>query len=64
MEGVGLIKVGSVANLVLWSGDPLELEHVPVKIWIQGARQSLESRQTHLRDRYLKLPGTPQPGVN
>ena len=50
----GQIAPGMRANLVLWSGDPLELSSRPLRLWIGGVEQSLESRQTQLRDRYLE----------
>jgi imidazolonepropionase-like amidohydrolase len=50
----GLIAAGMRANLVLWSGDPLELSSRPLRMWIAGEEQSLESRQTQLRDRYMQ----------
>jgi hypothetical protein len=44
---------GSPADLVLWSGDPLEVTTVAEQVWIGGRPQSMRSRQTELRDRYL-----------
>jgi len=61
LEGRGAIEVGYVANLVAWTGDPLELSAWPEAVWIRGVSRSLESRQTALRDRYLELPGSPGP---
>ena len=49
------IQVGPMRNLVLWDGDPLQATSAPVKIWIEGVEQSLESRQSLLRDRYNPL---------
>lgn len=49
----GTLRVGDTANLVVWNGDPLEVTSAPVAIFINGERQSLASRQTELRDRYL-----------
>ena len=56
LQGIGKIEVGARANLVLWSGDPLELSSVPTHAWIDGEPQSLTSRQSRLRDRYMNLP--------
>ncbi|MEC9073124.1 MAG: amidohydrolase family protein [Myxococcota bacterium] len=55
----GRIAPGAVANLVLWSGDPFEFSSEVKRMWIRGAGVDLSSRQTRLRDRYRKLPGTP-----
>lgn len=49
----GRIAPGYVADLVLWSGDPLEVTTVAEQVWIDGRAQSMRSRQTELRDRYL-----------
>lgn len=48
----GTLKTGAAADLVLWSGDPLELSSHVEAIVIGGVEQSLESRQTLLRKRY------------
>jgi hypothetical protein len=48
----GRIAVGQVADLVLWSGDPLEVTSVAEQVWIDGRPQPTRSRQTELRDRY------------
>ena len=50
----GEIAVGQVADLVLWSGDPLEVTSLAEQVWIEGRVQSKESHQTALRDRYRK----------
>jgi len=50
--GQGRIAPGQVADLVLWSGDPLEVTTVAEQVWIDGRPQSMRSRQTELRDRY------------
>ncbi len=52
-DRVGSIAVGRPADLVLWSGDPLEVTSAPERVWIDGALQPDRSRQTELRDRYL-----------
>jgi catechol 2,3-dioxygenase-like lactoylglutathione lyase family enzyme len=48
----GRIAPGFVADLVLWSGDPLEVTSVAEQVWIDGRAQPMRSRQTELRDRY------------
>jgi N-acyl-D-aspartate/D-glutamate deacylase len=48
----GRIAPGYVADLVLWSGDPLEVTSIAEQMWIDGRAQSMRSRQTELRDRY------------
>ena len=50
----GEIAVGQMADLVLWSGDPLEVTSLAEQVWIEGRVQSRESHQTALRERYRK----------
>lgn len=58
-DKMGSLKPGRAADVVIWDGDPLELESAPVAVWIDGVAQPLENRQTRLRDRYA----TPAPGA-
>ena len=51
---VGRIAVGQRADLVLWSGDPLEVSSVALQVWMDGRAVTMRSRQTELRDRYLR----------
>ncbi|MBL8268325.1 amidohydrolase family protein [Steroidobacter sp.] len=50
----GRIAPGQVADLVLWSGDPLALTEMADQVWIAGRAVQMRSRQTELRDRYLQ----------
>ncbi|WP_066964936.1 amidohydrolase family protein [Microbulbifer sp. Q7] len=52
LEG-GVLAPGGAAELVLWSGDPLEVTSFAELVVIDGKPQSLENRSTRLRDRYL-----------
>ena len=54
---LGTIEVGKRADLVLWSGDPLEVSSVASQVWFDGKAIPMTSRQTELRDRYLRNPG-------
>lgn len=49
----GRIAVGQVGDVVLWSGDPLEVTSVAEQVWIAGRPIEMRSRQLDLRDRYL-----------
>ena len=55
LTGYGRLEVGAPADVVAWDGDPLEVTSSPVAVLIDGEVQSLESRQTRLRDRYIDL---------
>ncbi|KCZ87326.1 amidohydrolase family protein [Hyphomonas johnsonii] len=55
MQGLGVIGPGARADVVVWDGDPLEITTSPDDVLIDGVIQSKETRQTELRDRYLKL---------
>jgi len=61
VENYGTIERGNTADLVIWDGDPLEVSSAPTAVFIDGERQSLESRQTKLRDRYLDLDESEKP---
>jgi len=50
----GSIARGRPADLVLWSGDPLEVTTLAERVFIEGQSQPMQSRQTALRDRYLQ----------
>jgi hypothetical protein len=50
----GSLERGRPADLVLWSGDPLEVTTLADRVFIQGEAQPMQSRQTELRDRYLQ----------
>jgi len=63
LTGRGRLRVGDVANVVLWSGDPLEISSDVLGVWIQGRRRTLETRQTRLFERYRDLPGSPTTGL-
>lgn len=45
------------ADLVIWSGDPLEVTETAEQVIINGELVDMVSRQTKLRDRYLKDRG-------
>jgi imidazolonepropionase-like amidohydrolase len=60
LEGVGRVAPGALADLVLWSGDPLELGSRPLGMWVDGRQVSLESRQDALYEKYKTLPGAAQ----
>jgi imidazolonepropionase-like amidohydrolase len=54
-DALGALQSGMTADVVVWDGDPLELMTSPDYVFIGGKAQSLSSRQTKLRDRYMNL---------
>jgi imidazolonepropionase-like amidohydrolase len=63
MERYGALAPGAVANVVVWSGDPLEIDTSVEQIWIHGRPASLRSRQTDLFERYREHPARPRPAL-
>ncbi|WP_394730359.1 amidohydrolase family protein [Altererythrobacter sp. GH1-8] len=55
LDNVGVLKRGAVGDLVIWDGDPLEVSTAPVRVFIDGVEQSLDTHQTRLRERYRDL---------
>lgn len=51
----GSLEAGKVADVVVWSGDPLELLTRVEHVIIRGREIPLVSRETELRDRYRHL---------
>ena len=56
-DRIGTIAVGKRADLVLWTGDPLDVSTVAKQVWFDGRAIPMRSRQTELRDRYLRAAG-------
>jgi imidazolonepropionase-like amidohydrolase len=56
LKGYGRLEAGAVANVVVWSGDPLQIGSRPEHVLVHGREQSLETRQSLLLDRYRTLP--------
>ena len=50
---IGSIEVGKMADLVLWTADPLDVASTAQAMWLAGKSIPMVSRQTLLRDRYL-----------
>ncbi|WP_084419234.1 amidohydrolase family protein [Henriciella litoralis] len=61
LDGYGSLTTGSAGDLVIWDGDPLEVMSAPTRVFIDGEEQTMESRQTKLRDRYLDLDESEKP---
>lgn len=62
-DRLGTIAVGQTADLVLWSGDPLDVAHTARQVWLGGRAMPMRSRQTELRDRYLRPAPSAESGA-
>lgn len=51
-DPAGVLKPGAHGDVVIWDGDPLELSSAPVRVFIDGVEQPLDSHQSRLRERY------------
>lgn len=52
---LGSLTRGRRADVVIWSGDPLQVTSNAEMVLIDGVQQPLETRQTKLRDRYRDI---------
>ena len=52
---IGTLAKGRRADVVVWSGDPLQVTSNAEIVVIDGVQQPLETRQTKLRDRYRDI---------
>jgi imidazolonepropionase-like amidohydrolase len=58
---IGSLAAGRRADVVIWSGDPLEASSAAEHVYIDGVEQPLQTHQTRLLDRYRYLPRTDLP---
>jgi imidazolonepropionase-like amidohydrolase len=52
---LGSLKSGRRADVVIWSGDPLQVSSAAEMVMIDGVQQPLETHQTKLLERYREL---------
>jgi len=52
----GRLAPGAAADVVLWTGDPLESSSRPVGMWLGGTQVPLVSRQQALFEKHRTLP--------
>ncbi|HCF25065.1 MULTISPECIES: amidohydrolase family protein [unclassified Novosphingobium] len=55
-DRIGSLRPGRAGDVVIWDGDPLELQTGVSRVFIDGVEQPLSDHQTRLRDRYAKSP--------
>ena len=53
---IGSLAPGRKADVVIWSGDPLEGSSAAEQVFIDGVRQPLDDHQSRLLERYRYLP--------
>ncbi len=53
-DKLGSLEVGKMANVVVATGDPLDVKTDVKQVYIEGVAVPMESRQTRLRDQYMK----------
>jgi imidazolonepropionase-like amidohydrolase len=56
LKDYGRLEAGAIANVVVWSGDPLQIGTRVEHVFVRGREQPLETRQSLLLNRYRKLP--------
>jgi imidazolonepropionase-like amidohydrolase len=52
---IGSLVSGRRADVVIWSGDPLQVSSNAEAVFIDGVQQPMDTRQTKLRERYKDL---------
>ncbi len=55
-DGYGTLRIGGVANVVVWSGDPFEFTTSAEHVFVRGRELAEETRQEKLEQRYRTLP--------
>lgn len=57
LDDIGTLTVGARADIVIWSGDPLEVTTWAERVMVDGTWVPMRSRQTRLFERYRDLGG-------
>ena len=53
VDGVGVVAVGTAANLVVWTADPFEVSSWAIHIFVNGQLLKRKNRQEQLFERYV-----------
>ena len=57
LDNIGTLTVGARADVVIWSGDPLEITTWAERVMVDGTWVPMRSRQTRLFERFKDLSG-------
>jgi len=60
---IGSLTPGHRGDVVIWSGDPLQVTSAAEAVYIDGVAQPLDNRQTKLSDRYRDIDERVLPGA-
>ena len=55
----GSIEVGKVANVIVTTGDPIDIRTLIKEVFVKGQRQKFDDRHTELYERYKARPKPP-----
>jgi imidazolonepropionase-like amidohydrolase len=55
----GSIEVGKVANVIVTTGDPIDIRSLIKEVFVKGQRQKFDDRHTELYERYRARPKPP-----
>ena len=55
-DRIGSLAAGKQADVVIWSGDPLDFASQPERVFVRGQEHRQPSRQDMLQERYKTLP--------
>jgi imidazolonepropionase-like amidohydrolase len=55
----GSIEVGKVANVIVTTGDPIDIRSLVKEVFVKGQRQRFDDRHTELYERYRARPKPP-----
>lgn len=59
-DRLGTLEPGRVADVVVWSGDPLDVTTTAEHVFIEGQEMPMDTRQTELFERYRDLSRIPR----